>query len=561
MQLANSAKQTHTGSTPWALNPKKVAFTLCTFFAITYTLSGQLTPSADPESEEIAELETVVVTGFQREYQQATTETAIGFSVDPQRVPLTTVTIPMDILDDQQVNNVEDALRNVSGVTKFKQGNGGEEKFSIRGFDASQSLFKDGAKINNSFNATNIATTETANIERYDVLKGPATILYGQGEPGGVINYVTKKPRFDPYYSFEGMVGSYNYYRGELDITGPIGGSESDFAYRLIASYQDSEANRDFTFRERLLIAPSLTWQMTQNTSATLQYEYITDKYTQDRGQVLDGNATTGFFFSDRQSNEQFFGYPGYNERTESDFHRLGLQFEHRFSSQAKFSLSASSTRVEKTLYDTSPLPSDFYPFLGLPPSPVSFVISPSGDVVISFRGQGGDGFSDTVLARQEFTWEQNDRVKHQFLATAGFERIKNENLVYNVNTPFFIYNVESRTYTTPPGFPTDVDFTGSRPGSQTDTHQYGFSVQDLISIDEQWHILLGGQFTSFDNRQADVTSDNFSPRVGLVYTLSPEASFYASWANGFVPTTATGFNPDTGNGVGGTPRLALLKK
>lgn len=174
--------------------------------------------------------------------------------------PLTTVSIPIDILEDQQVNNVEDALRNVAGVTKFKQGNGGEEKFSIRGFDASQSLYKDGARINNVFNATNIATTETANIERYDILKGPASILYGQGEPGGVINYVTKKPKFTEYRAAEMIAGSDDYYRVEADFTGPL---SDTFAYRLILSSEDSGSHRDFTFRDRQLVAPSLTWKLT----------------------------------------------------------------------------------------------------------------------------------------------------------------------------------------------------------------------------------------------------------------------------------------------------------
>ena len=115
--------------------------------------------SQSTQQNEATTLQEVQVTGFERVYKEPTTNTALGFEADPMSTPLTTISIPIDILEDQQVNNVEDALRNVAGVTKFKQGNGGEEKFSIRGFDASQSLYKDGARINNVFNATNIATT------------------------------------------------------------------------------------------------------------------------------------------------------------------------------------------------------------------------------------------------------------------------------------------------------------------------------------------------------------------------------------------------------------------
>ncbi|HEX4879895.1 MAG TPA: TonB-dependent receptor plug domain-containing protein, partial [Limnobacter sp.] len=259
------------------------------------------------------QLEEIEIRSFQREYKAPSTTTALGFEADPMSTPLTTLSIPMDILEDQQVNNVEDALRNVAGVTKFKQGNGGEEKFSIRGFDASQSLYKDGARINNVFNATNIATTETANIERYDVLKGPAAILYGQGEPGGVINYITKKPLFKAHRSAEVIAGSDDYYRAEADLTGPLGES---FAYRLVLSSEDSGSHRDFTARDRQLLAPSLTWKVSPQTLLTAQYEYITDAYTQDRGQVLDGDNVSGYNYSGRLNGRQFFGIPGWNENT-----------------------------------------------------------------------------------------------------------------------------------------------------------------------------------------------------------------------------------------------------
>ena len=535
-----------------SLNTIKPFCNVTSTAALTLGLFGApALPAQTPE--EVVELDRFEVETFRRDYAAPVTETGLGFGADPFDTPLTLVSIPADLLADQQVNNVEDALRNVAGVSKFKQGNGGEEKFSIRGFDASQSLYKDGARINNAFNATNIATTETANIERYDILKGPAAILYGQGEPGGVINYVTKKPRFDrAYHAAEAIVGTDAYTRGELDLAGPLsrGAAPAAFAYRFVASYEDSESHRDYTARDRLLLAPSVAWRPTDATTLTLQYEYITDPYTQDRGQAPEGNNTVGFRFSDRLSGEQFFGVPGWNENTESDFSRLALLLDHRFSADASLYLAASSSRVDKLLYDSSPR--NVLPGAG--------VVSPAGDVVIRPAAQGGDGESDSVTLHYRHAFDAGrlagEALRHQVLVGADWERIFNDGfsaaVVNAAGNPVtaITYNILDRTYT---GIPADGLRLGARsPGVQTDVRQTGFVVQDLISLGDQWHLLGGLRYTDFDDRDASVTNDDWSPRTGLVFRPRRDLSFYASWAQGFTPTTATGRNPATGTGVGG---------
>jgi outer membrane receptor protein involved in Fe transport len=256
---------------------------------------------------------------------------------------------------------------------------------------------------------SNIATTETANIERYDVLKGPAAILYGQGEPGGVINYITKKPQFDRLYTTEGIVGSFDYYRGEVDLTGPF---NSQFAYRLVSSFEDSESHRDHTDRQRILVAPSVAYRPTEQTTIVGQFEYITDEYTQDRGQVLEGDNTSGFFYSRRLSGTQFFGIPGWNNQTESDYFRGAILADHRFNENNSVSLNASSTRVDKTLFDSSPRN-----------GANGQVVAPNGDVNIRPLLQSGEGESDTIVGRYKLdlpTGSLFDQpIEHNFLFRA----------------------------------------------------------------------------------------------------------------------------------------------
>ena len=161
------------------------------FAAALSVLAASGTAAQNTGSEADPKLEEIVVYGFSRDYlANKGQSSAVGLDLTQLETPAAISVISQDLLQDQQVNNVDDALRNVAGVTKFKTGNGGEEKFAIRGFDASQSIFKDGARINNALNASNIPSTETANIERIEVLKGPSALLYGQGQPGGIINYI-----------------------------------------------------------------------------------------------------------------------------------------------------------------------------------------------------------------------------------------------------------------------------------------------------------------------------------------------------------------------------------
>ncbi|QTD56807.1 TonB-dependent siderophore receptor [Parasphingorhabdus cellanae] len=181
-------------------NHMRIAFLLsaCASSALTVPSMAQTNrPAENAQSSDaaVAEDSTIVVTAFKRDYLANEDQSiALGIDLSQLETPAAVSVISEDILKDQQVNNVDDALRNVAGVTKFKTGNGGEEKFSIRGFDASQSIYKDGARINNALNASNIPSTETANLQRIEILKGPSALLYGQGQPGGIINYVTKRP-------------------------------------------------------------------------------------------------------------------------------------------------------------------------------------------------------------------------------------------------------------------------------------------------------------------------------------------------------------------------------
>jgi iron complex outermembrane receptor protein len=150
---------------------------------------------------------------------QATTATKTDAPI--METPVNIQVVPPQVLRDQQAFRLEQALWNVSGVYMEPLGTfqGSGEIFSVRGF-STQTTYRNGFRLQNVFSGT--GPLETANLDRIEVLKGPAAILFGRIEPGGLINLVPKQPLADPYYSLQQQIGSFDFYRTTLDATGPI---------------------------------------------------------------------------------------------------------------------------------------------------------------------------------------------------------------------------------------------------------------------------------------------------------------------------------------------------
>lgn len=210
---------------------------------------------------------------FNKSYTRSNATTATKTDTPIMKSPVSVQVIPRAVMDDQQAISVGDALKNVSGVQPsayvFYDG------FNIRGFDNDQSTYRNG--IRQPF----ITNLETANLDRIEVLKGPAAILFGRIEPGGMVNLVTKRPLDTAYYSVQQQFGSYDLYRTTVDATGPILGNRS-LLYRFNLAYKDNNSFRDFVSAEHLFVAPSLTWRPNNRFEANIDLEYQKDTWVED---------------------------------------------------------------------------------------------------------------------------------------------------------------------------------------------------------------------------------------------------------------------------------------
>ena len=183
--------------------------------------------------------------------------------------PLATKMITHQMLEDQQVTTLDEALRNVSGV--YISGGGGAALgvpflgVTIRGFTTG-AYWRDGVRIDNfQGSSTGANSIEFANVQSVEVLKGPAAILYGAVEPGGIVNINTKQPLDHPAYSIQQQIGSYQSYRTTLDATGPLSANK-DLLYRFTASYENDGSFQTYGYNRNYMFDPVLKWNIDADT-------------------------------------------------------------------------------------------------------------------------------------------------------------------------------------------------------------------------------------------------------------------------------------------------------
>lgn len=207
-------------------------------------------------------------------------------------MPVSIMVLTRDLIDDTAPLAIMDIARNVSGVSEGSQP--GAETFQglIRGFGPTVS--SDGW-----VNSTE-GSADLADVERVEILKGPSAILFVQGgSAGGTINVVTKNPLDRQQGHFRYQFGLYDSNRAELDVTGPVPGTDGKLLYRFITSYQDDDGYGENVYLWRRLFAPSLTYRFSEDSQVTLKYSHYDDKRTAYTGQPIDTSDRSVLRFYD----------------------------------------------------------------------------------------------------------------------------------------------------------------------------------------------------------------------------------------------------------------------
>jgi iron complex outermembrane receptor protein len=206
-----------------------------------------------------------------------------------ERMSQASIALDRSILDDYGVRRLADALELVSGISQHNNLGGLRDNYAIRGFlgtpDTGAEYYVDGFLANRGFGPPR----DPANVERIEVLKGPAGAVFGANDPAGLVNIVTKKPVFENGITATASAGSFGTYRFEGDAEATLGDTVS---IRLVGAFENSDGFRDYVDLRRRLFAPSVSWRPSSGTTLTYQGEYIAFRSPFDRGiPAINGDA------------------------------------------------------------------------------------------------------------------------------------------------------------------------------------------------------------------------------------------------------------------------------
>jgi len=496
--------------------------------AATQSTNDRSDTESSAEQRQSSELETIVVTG-DRPYRFQDTMNASRIAAPPMDLPGAMQVIPRTVIDDQGGVRLADALQNVSGITPGDTSGNRVEKFIVRGFENDRQVAIDGYLPPPAFG--NVGYLDLATVDRVEVLKGPASILYGQGSLGGFINIVTKRPSEARHFELKGSVGSYDHQRLEGDLNLPLD-SNGRALFRLNAAHQDVGSFRDrFRDSTRTILAPSLKLRPKARTVVDLQLEYVGQQAPVDFGLVPLGgraDALTRSFYR-----EEAFSL------VESEVLRGRSAVEFAFEGGWVLQLSATVTDSESNR--------------------LSADVTGVRDDGRTLNRRTREFLQDVkgISSQNNLTGSvETGAVRHDLLF--GFDLARSE------------YDASDRRATLAPLDAFEPVY-GAMPGplgnarlTARDVDFYAVHFHDLMSIGEHWKVLLGGRFDRADQRESsggvisnDVTDSTFTPRFGVVYQPTENLSLYASYAESFLPpaflftssrpATGSEFEPETG--------------
>lgn len=209
---------------------------------------------------------------------------AIGkIQVAPMDLPQSIAVVGQATICDQQAQRLGDVIKNVNGVYLASTRGSTQENFSARGYSFSSSnMFKDGSRVNTG------AMPEVNSLERVEILKGSAAILYGNVAPGGIINMVTKQPKFEKGSEVSMRLGGFDLYKPAVDFYGPV---SDKIAYRVNGTFESANSYRDAVSSKRYYVNPSLLYKPGNRTEILLQADFLKHNFTPDFGIVTYDNT------------------------------------------------------------------------------------------------------------------------------------------------------------------------------------------------------------------------------------------------------------------------------
>ncbi|PDT78850.1 TonB-dependent siderophore receptor [Bradyrhizobium sp. C9] len=478
---------------------------------------GRTTQPAPPTASERAAAGAAALNEAKLGYRAMPSSTTLRSGASPLDTAQTVNVVPEQVLKDQLPRNLDDALANVSGVTQGNTLAGTQDAVMRRGFGDN----RDGSIMRNGMPLVQGRSLNAA-VESVEVLKGPASLLYGIMDPGGIVNTISKRPELYQHGSVTLLGSTFANNKsgadGTIDITGPIG--NGGLAYRFTGYGVSEDYWRNFGRHREMLVAPSLAWYG-DNTTVQLNYEHREFITPFDRGTAFDPVTKAPLAIpATRRLDEPFNNMWG-----NSDLMQASV--EHRLNQDWKLFAAYS--------YNTETFSANQLRITG--------INAKTGAETRSNDGTQGSlsnsSYGTSYL--QGNVWLGGIRNEVLFGGDGQYRTIYRDNLIRQATPSFNFYNPVHGLIT--PG--TTVSAADS---AQTDKlGQWSLFFQDTLHLTERFALVGGVRYMEYDQlagkgrpftTNTNVSQDKALPLGGAILKLTDEVSLYASYTQSLKPTS-----------------------
>lgn len=440
-------------------------------------------------------------------------------AIKPMDLPQSVMVIDKSILERQQSLRLSDVLMNTNGVYVMGATGGTQEEIAGRGFAyGSSNTFKNGSRFNNGI------MPEISALEKVEILKGSSAILFGQVAAGGILNLVTKKPKFENGGEISFRTGSYDFYKPSVDVYGAVD-NDNRVAYRFNTSYENAGSFRNEVNSERIYFNPSFLIKAGRKTQILIEGDYLKDNRTLDYG-----TGAVNYVIAN-VPRDRFLGasWSYYNATQKSST----ISISHQLSKNWELRGMTSMQGFKSDIYGTTR------------PNSGSFV-KPDGHWIRGVQRSKTD--EAYYVGQVDLNGQFNTgAIHHTVLVGADIDKYDTKTPAFNNLAKYDSINIYDLTLYTQR---TDIPTLSNRTFTQSLTNRAGIYVQDLVSLTESLKILAGIRYSYLD-RENDVythptvsaeasqvitklNDDAFTPRFGIVYQPLKSISIFTSYANSF---------------------------
>jgi iron complex outermembrane receptor protein len=506
---------------------KKQLVTLGLLFTA-LSLGAQM-KNAEADTVRIQTIEDVNLykTGNPNKAKPLSTKSNLTVMETPQPIAIVT----HEIIEQQQAKQLSDVLQNVNGMYVTSSRGNSQDSFGGRGFIlGNDNIFKNGARINSG------VFPEVSGLERVEVLKGANAMLYGNTAAGGVINMITKKPKFNFGGSASLNAGSWNSYKPTVDVYGPL---SKNIAFRVNGAYEHADSFRDVVKSEKYYFNPSFLFNLSEKSQLIVEADYLKNNFTPDFGIGSITNKDLSYSMVETLPRNTFFGTDWQYQDVQQA--STNVTFNHQINDKWTLNASASYQNYTKDYFSTERVQWGYA-------TPAATRLSWTTPFNKTYNEQNYG--SAQVNLNGEFN---TGKINHKVLIGTDADYGQSDAYTYtlkNVPTNVLYLDDLSSWDNGSLAMPESTLNTNTR----TRTRRIGVYAQDFISLTKQFKVIAGVRWSYVENMPTisttfstglkkftdnSATSDQaISPKVGLVYTPNENLSVFATYTNSFSANT-----------------------